>query len=184
MPKAPRHLSRRESARRPRPARLASGLARAAGFLLLWLALHGAAPKDLPVGVLAALAAAALSLHLLPPTSAQTDIGALARLLLGFPVQSLRAGLDVARRALAPRPKLAPGLVAAPARLPEGTAREAFHAWYSLQPGTLPVASEATTTLVHALDTAGPIAEGYVAGEAAFAALARKKTRKQGRGNG
>ncbi|MCK0209696.1 Na+/H+ antiporter subunit E [Starkeya koreensis] len=182
MPKAPRHLSRRESARRPRPARLASGLARAAGFLLLWLALHGAAPKDLPVGVLAAVTAAGLSLRLLPPSGRRLDLGALARLALAFPVQSLRAGLDVARRALSPHPKLAPGLVAVPARLPEGTAREAFHAWYSLQPGTLPVAADAATTLVHALDTAQPVAEDYAAGEAAFAALAREPKREHGNG--
>lgn len=151
-------------------------LARGGGFLLLWLALHGAAPNDLPVGVLAAIAATWLSLRLLPPSGRRLDLPALARLVLAFPVQSLRAGFNVAWRALAPRPDLAPGVVACPARLPEGTAREAFHAWYSLQPGTLPVGiGDEATVLVHTLDTRAPVADGYAEGEAGFATLLRER---------
>lgn len=177
MPQAPGPSSPPESPARARRRHRPAGhaLARGCGFLLLWLALHGAAPKDLPVGVLAALAATWLSLRLLPPSRLRLDIPALARLILAFPVQSLRAGLDVAWRALAPRPSLAPGIVACPARLPEGTEREAFHAWYSLQPGTLPVGTQGgATVLVHALDTAAPVAADYAVGEAGFAALLRE----------
>jgi multicomponent Na+:H+ antiporter subunit E len=80
------------------------------------------------------------------------------------------AGIDVARRAFDPRLPLRPGFVTVPTRLPPGTPRDAFCAFASLQPGTLPVdTNEDGTLLVHCLDIGQPVAEQMVADEEGFA---------------
>ncbi len=148
------------------------GAFRALAFFALWLVLHGGGLTGLAVGALTATAAAWLSLALLRPGPRPVAIGALTRLVLRFPVESVRAGLDVARRALSPSLPLRPGLVQCPVRLPAGTGRNAFHAYLSLQPGTLPVAMrDQTTLLVHALDLQQPVVAAVATGEAAFARI-------------
>lgn len=133
-------------------------LSRAAGFVLLWLALSGGAPSAFVPGALAAIAATALSLHLLPSGPARARPLALVRLALRFLWQSVRAGVDVAWRALQPSLRLKPGFVRYPARLPEGSARDAFTALTSLLPGTVPTGpDESGTLLVHCLDVDQPV---------------------------
>lgn len=142
---------------------------RGTGLLVFWVLLSGGGPADLPVGIIAAAAAAWASLRLLPPAGGRLRPVALARLALRFPVQSLIAGADVARRAFDPRLPLHPGLVHYPTRLPEGPARHAFASLMSLLPGSLPAGADATGgMLVHCLDTRQPVAAQLAAEEVRF----------------
>ena len=52
---------------------------------------------------------------------------------------------------------LRPGFVAVPLGLPPGVARNAFLAYSSLQPGTLPTSAEGEVLQVHGLDIMQPI---------------------------
>lgn len=145
-------------------------LTRGLAFLALWLVLAGASPADLPAAILATLAATWASLRLVPAAPRRTGWGAMLKLALRFPGQSIAAGSEIAWRALRPSLPLAPGMVAVPARLPPGPARDAFCAYASLVPGTLPTGEEATTLHVHSLDTTRPVAAELAREEALFAA--------------
>lgn len=148
----------RGSTRWPRPA------VRAAAFLVLWLIVHGPGPADLPVGILTALLATWTSLRLLPTGAWRPRPFAVAWVVLRFMGQSVVAGTDVARRALAPRPRLRPGLVAYRIPVPRGPVRDAFCAFESLMPGTLPAGFDPSERLiVHCLDVDQPVAAGLEA---------------------
>jgi multicomponent Na+:H+ antiporter subunit E len=149
---------------------LPAAFARATGFLVLWLVLAGFNPGDLPAAVIAVAGATWTSLRLLPPGASRVSPTGIARLALRFPGQSLLAGFDVALRAFDPRLPLRPGFVTVPTRLPPGTRRDAFCAFASLQPGTLPVdTNDDGTLLVHCLDIGHPVAEQTAADEKHFA---------------
>jgi multicomponent Na+:H+ antiporter subunit E len=140
-------------------------------YFLLWLAVSGVNPKDLPVGLAAAAAATWVCLKLLPPSGARLQLGAALAFGLDFLRLSLVSGLDVARRALSPTLDLRPGFVSAPLRLQPGPARDTFLALASLLPGTLPTGVDAAkpqTLLVHGLDVGQPIAEELAAEEILF----------------
>lgn len=148
-------------------------LARGAGFLALWLILMGTALKDLPIGLVAA-AAAAWTSTMLWPESGKLSASGLVRFLIRFIPQSVVAGVDIARRAFARRPALAPGFVTYRTSLPPGMARSASCAVMSLQPGKLPVAVDADGTLyIHCLDLREPVGEQIAADEAAFCGTLR-----------
>jgi multicomponent Na+:H+ antiporter subunit E len=128
-------------------------LARAAGFLGLWLALSGVNPSDLPAAVVAVGAATWVSLRLLPPEPRRLRPAALAGLVLRFLRQSIVGGVDVAWRAFHPRLPLRPGLVVYPVRLPRGPAQNAFATLAALVPGSTPVGPvEGGGLLIHCLD--------------------------------
>ena len=149
-----------------------AALARALAFLLLWLAVAGRKPSDLPVGVAVACAAATgRALILSPPSGGRLSIRAALVFLLDFLRLSLWSGLDVARRALSPTPDLQPGVVEARLRLPPGFARNAFCVIASLLPGTLLTGFEPDDdhkAYVHELDVGQPIAAELAAEEASF----------------
>jgi multicomponent Na+:H+ antiporter subunit E len=148
----------------------AAAFARATGFLVLWLVLAGFNPGDLPAAAVAVAAATWTSLRLLPPDGSRLSLPGIAKLVLRFPGQSLTAGIDVARRAFDPRLPLHPGFVTVPLRLPPGTQRDAFCAYASLLPGTLPVeTNDDGTLLVHCLDIGQPVAAQMAADVALFA---------------
>lgn len=135
-------------------------LGRTAALLAVWVVLIGTDPLGLAVGVLAAAAAAAVSIRLLPARAARIDPGALFALLARLPRQAITAGVDVARRALDPRLPLRPGFVSLPLRLPPGPARGAFRALASLLPGTVaasPTLDERGVLEVHCLDLDQPV---------------------------
>ena len=137
---------------------IGSAIARAAGFLALWVVLAGADPADLPAAVLAVVAATWTSLRLLPPGDWRPRLPALAALALRFFGQSVVAGVDVGWRALHPRLPLRPGFVVYPVRLPSGPARYAFCALTSQVPGTVPAGpAEGDGLLVHCLDVGQPV---------------------------
>ncbi len=148
-----------------------AALARVLAFLLLWLAVAGRKPADLPVGVAVAAAATWASLILAPPSGAHLNFRAALAFLLDFLRLSLTSGLDVARRALSPALDLQPGVVEVRLRLPLGLARNAFCVIASLLPGTLLTGfdrDEDHKAYVHGLDVRQPIAEELAAEEASF----------------
>ncbi len=141
--------------------------ARAAAFFGLWLVISGASPADLPVGVVAALIATWTSLRLLAPGTWRPRPLAVIGVVARFMGQSAIAGADVAWRALQPRPRLRPGLVACTVRVPQGPVRSAFCAFESLMPGTLPAGFDANgRLLIHCLDVGQPVAAALDADEA------------------
>jgi multicomponent Na+:H+ antiporter subunit E len=144
---------------------------RAAAFCLLWLILAGFKSSDIPAAALAVAAATWVSLQLLRPGELGLSPLGLTRLALRFPYQSVVAGLDVAWCAFAPGMPLRPGFVTFAPRLPPGLARDAFTAYASLLPGTLPVeTTDDGLLLVHCLDVAQPAAAQLAKDEAQFAA--------------
>nr|WP_294524480.1 Na+/H+ antiporter subunit E [uncultured Rhodopila sp.] len=135
-------------------------LLRAGGFLALWLVLAGVNPADLPAAAVAVAAATWVSLSLSPPSGPRVSLPDLAMLILRFPGQSLLAGIDVAMRVFDPRLPLNVDTVPYSPRLPEGAARDAFTAYASLMPGTVPVTADAGgDILIHCLDVTQPVAQ-------------------------
>lgn len=145
-------------------------LLRAAALLGLWLLLIGAAPADLPAGLVAAALGAAASVRLLPPARRRPRPAAWLALAARLLLQALVAGADAARRALDPRLPLRPGTVSVPLELRPGPRRDVFCALTSLMPGTLPAGLDADgALLVHALDLSRPVATRLTEDEARFA---------------
>ncbi len=154
----------------PTPSALPAALVRGAVFFGLWLVLTGAEPFGLPFGLIAALCATSTSLRLLPPGPGRIAPGALPRLALIMLRQSFGAGWDVALRAFAFPPRLAPGVIEVPLAIPPGPARDGFRALASLAPGSLPLEDLPDGKLrLHALDLAMPLAKDLTETEAAFA---------------
>jgi multicomponent Na+:H+ antiporter subunit E len=133
-------------------------------FGLVWTALTGGAPSAWLIGAPCAAAAVWLSRFLQRTTTGLHDTGqpagAGARIdpfsSLGFTVRffwlSVRAGIDVAGRAFAPKVRLDPRLLVYPLRLPDGSARFFFMIVISLIPGTLTADVRGDNLLVHVLD--------------------------------
>jgi multicomponent Na+:H+ antiporter subunit E len=143
---------------------------RAALLFGLWVVIdQSAKPGNLAVGALATIGATWLSLRLLPPASGRVRFASLIALLPRFLWQSLRAGVDVARRALDPRLPLAPGFIDYLVVLPRGSARNAFELISSLLPGSVPTAESESTIEYHCLDVAQPVAEQLAAEEQVYA---------------
>ena len=136
------------------------GLSRGAALFLLWVVMMPSAkPGDLAIGALSAIAATWVSLRLMPPTAGCLNLGALAALLPHFFWETVRAGIDVARRALAPSLKLNPGFVRCPLGFPQGFARNTFATITSLIPGTVPSGEDNEVLIYHCLDTTQPVVE-------------------------
>jgi multicomponent Na+:H+ antiporter subunit E len=142
--------------------------ARYACFLCVWFMIANWQESDIIVGLVACALALWISLSLLPPTDARPRFVPLTRLSLRFLTSSVVAGVDVARRALAPRLDLRLGILAVPLTLPPGDARNAFLLLQSLQPGTLPTNAEGEMLQVHCLDISQPVAGSVVADEVLF----------------
>jgi multicomponent Na+:H+ antiporter subunit E len=148
-------------------------LVRGVLFLALWIVLMGPALRDLPVGIVASIAATLASAELWAGNSRLSAAG-LLRFVTRFVARSIIAGVDVARLAMASKPPVHPGFVRYRAMWPDGMTRSTFWALSSLQPGTLAVASEPDgTMIVHCLDTRHPVHEQIAADEAAFRAIFR-----------
>lgn len=150
------------------PGSAPGAIARAAGFLGLWLVLAGADLADLPAAALAVVAATWTSLRLLPPGGSRRSPVALAQLAWRFLRQSVIAGADVAWRALDPRLPLRPGFVTYPVRFPPGTTRNVFATLTSLLPGTVPCGDHSGQLVYHCLDVDQPVVSQLAAEEAAL----------------
>lgn len=156
-----------------------AALARGASFAALWLVLlPSAQPEDLVLGALTALASTGVSLRLLPPDAGRVRLLALLALGPRFLWQSVAAGIDVARRAFAPRMPLEPGLLTYPAGLPRGPVRSAFTTITCLVPGTVASGEDDTGTVYHCLDSSQPVLDQLRNEERAYAkALVPGRTR-------
>lgn len=155
-------------------------LSRGAGFILFWIIVAGVDPSDLPAAAVAVGSATWASLVLLPPRRGRVSVSGLLRLAVRFPVQSMIAGVDVARRAFDPRLPLRPGFVSCATRLPAGMERNLLGTMLSLVPGTLPAGTDERGGLyIHCLDVRQPI-PARVAFEEAL--LARALGRELGDG--
>lgn len=123
-----------------------------AGLAGLWWLLSGGAPSSwligVPVVVMAIFAARRLGATALPGLS----LPGLARLLPLFLWESVRGGVDVARRVLATPMRIAPGFATYPLRLRHPGARLLFANSVSLLPGTLAVDLRDDCLAIHALD--------------------------------
>jgi len=119
---------------------------------LLWGALNGADGRSWLVGGPVILVAAWLSARLAPPERGRLSRTGSARFAGFFLIESLRGGLDVARRALNPRLPMNPGIVCYPLRLPPGRARWFFCCVISLLPGTAVIKMDDQQICVHELD--------------------------------
>lgn len=160
-----------EAARRGLPLRALAG--RTLGYFTLWIVLGPRGPADLAVGLAAALAAAALSLWLLPTGENRVSFPGAVRFAARFLRQSAVSGIEVARRVFSRDMALQPGVISADTRMTPGLARDTFRAVASLQPGTLPLPAQAGEEqagrlLVHTLDTRAEIAEMLATDEAAL----------------
>ena len=137
-----------------------AGLARGAAFFVLWLVMMPSIkPGDLAIGALSAIAATWVSLRFMPPAAGCLNFSALVALLPHFIRETVLAGIDVARRALAPSLRLAPGFVRCPLGFPPGFARNTFATITSLIPGTVPSGEDDGVLVYHCLDTTQPVVE-------------------------
>jgi multicomponent Na+:H+ antiporter subunit E len=128
-------------------------------LFLVWVVLSGGEGADVVPGIVAAMAAKALSLALFPPRRGRLRLVPLGEYAVRFVAQSVTAGIDVARRALDPRLPINPGYARCPLLLPPGLARNIFTTLTSLLPGTVPIGPDAHDRLVvHCLDVAQPVA--------------------------
>jgi multicomponent Na+:H+ antiporter subunit E len=141
---------------------------RTLAYLLLWVVLIGVDPLDFAVGVPTAALATWASLRLLPPGTPGLRIMAALALEPRFLWQSVVAGVDVARRALAPGVRLNPGFITFPSSLPRGPLRNWFAAISSLMPGTVPVGDEPKAMEYHCLDVSQPVVDQLKAEEQAW----------------
>ena len=124
---------------------------RAVPLAVLWFVLTGTGdPGTWMIGGPAVLAAALVSLHVIPPL--RVNIVELLRFTPVFLAQSFSAAFDVAWRTFALRPPIAPAQITYDMHLPDGLARVAFMNTVSLLPGTLSAAVEGARLSVHVLD--------------------------------
>jgi multicomponent Na+:H+ antiporter subunit E len=161
-------MAQHSSAENVPPVRAA--LARGALLFAFWLALMPSVKVgDLVIGAFATAAATWASLRLLPPHAGSLRFGSLLSLVPHFLWESVLAGIDVARRALAPSLALRPGFVKCPLGLPPGFARNTFSTITSLLPGSVPAGDDDGVLVYHCLDTAQPVVEQLWEEERLFA---------------
>ncbi|TLP79850.1 Na+/H+ antiporter subunit E [Nesterenkonia sphaerica] len=116
---------------------------RAAVLAGVWLGFTAASPDYAVYGLFSVASCTALSLWLLPPRGPvrvrrwPRRLWFSAVLGLWFGGQSVRGGVDVARRALRRPVRIDPAVVTAPIDLPEGHARQVAMVLMNLMPGSM-----------------------------------------------
>jgi multicomponent Na+:H+ antiporter subunit E len=139
---------------------LATAMGRGTAYFVLWLLLiQSGKPADLAIGALTSVVATFVSLRLMPPSCGSLRFGKLVALLPHFTWESVRAGMDVAGRALSPRMPLNPGFVTCPLSMPPGFARNTFATITSLLPGSVPADEDEGVLVYHCLDDTAPVVE-------------------------
>ncbi|MFZ5831023.1 MAG: Na+/H+ antiporter subunit E [Planctomycetota bacterium] len=124
---------------------------RALLFAALWWVLTEGRPDSWIIGGPAVVAAALASAWLSPGASRRLSLRAAVGFVAFFAVESLRAGFDVAWRAVTL--DIAPAMVSYPLSLRDTSARVLFAGSVSLLPGTVTAGIEKDTLHVHSLDT-------------------------------
>lgn len=116
-----------------------------------WWVMSEADRSAIAFGLPVVLLALSASVLLPSPEGPGWSPVGLVRYAIAFLTGSLHGGIDVARRALAPRLRLSPAMVRYPLRLPEGPARHLFMGTLNLMPGTLSVNMDADELEIHVL---------------------------------
>lgn len=133
-------------------------LIRWVAFFALWLVLmQSLKSADLLIGLVATIGATWASVRLLPPATGSIRFASLLLLMPHLLWESVRAGVDVAARALAPIPRLNPGFVSCPLNFPPGMARNTFATITSLLPGTVACGEVNGVLVYHCLDISEPV---------------------------
>ena len=152
-------------------ARPSQWIGRLAALALLWWVVAGGTASSWIVGV-PTIAAAALLAPRAPRGPWRLSLPGALRFTTFFLRESLRGGVDVARRVSAPRPRIAPGLLHYHWRLPSGSpARALFALCAGLLPGTLVANVSEQALLIHALDMGAPVGDDLAALEQRIASL-------------
>jgi multicomponent Na+:H+ antiporter subunit E len=129
---------------------------RAALLTLLWWVLVEGEMHGPALAIASVAMALGASLVLVPRVRWRLPVGAIATFIPYFLWQSVRGGLDVARRAIHPRLPISPRLVEYEPGLRTPSSRALFAGIVSLLPGTLSVdLPEAGPLRMHVLDGAG-----------------------------
>lgn len=102
-----------------------------------WWALTEGDRAGFAFGVPVVLLALLTSVSFPSPRAPRWSLPGLLRLALLFLTGSFRAGLDIALRALLPRPAIHPAMIRYPLRLPAGAGRPLFIGLMNLMPGTV-----------------------------------------------
>ena len=123
-----------------------------AAALAAWLALTGAQPRSLVVGV-PTIVAALLAVRASGGAALWPRLLAVPGFALWLLVAMLRSAWDVARRMLASEHGFTPGMVRYELRLRGPGARAAYMNAITLTPGTLSAALDGDRLWVHALDS-------------------------------
>jgi multicomponent Na+:H+ antiporter subunit E len=137
--------------------RLWAAASHAAVLAALWWALTGGAAGSWVVGVPVVILATLASQALWRRRTGWLSPLALLHFAVYFLRESLRGGLDVGRRALAPSLPLRPGLVTLRSRIPPGPAEVFLVNCLSLLPGTLSVDLRGAVLTLHVLDQDMPV---------------------------
>jgi multicomponent Na+:H+ antiporter subunit E len=120
-------------------------------FALLWWALTGGNGASWIIGAPVILLATWLSASFAGIGRVRLSATGLARYLVFFLIESIRGGVDVARRALLPGTHIDPHFLHYRTGLAEGIERDMLVYTISLLPGTLAVDIEDDRLIVHAL---------------------------------
>lgn len=146
-------------------------LRRLALLVLVWVGLNGTDWDSWIIGCPTVVAAAWVSVRLLPRGCWRWTLRGGIGFVGFFLRESLRGGWDVAGRALGWGPALSPAIVRHRLRLPAGPARLFFCGAVGLLPGTTVVAVEEQWFHIHALDCSPRVAEELSELEGRVAAL-------------
>lgn len=144
------HARGRDTPRRPRLG-WANRAVRAGLFASLWWVLTGGDSSSWIIGVPVVLVAAWLSASLAGTAAFRLSLPGFARYLVFFVVESIRGGVDVARRVLLPGGQVEPHLLEYRTGLADGLPRDMLVYTVSLLPGTLAVDIEGDRLTLHAL---------------------------------
>lgn len=148
-----------------------SAAIRTALLLLAWWALTEGDPAGIVFGLIAALLVALLSLRFFPAPGRRPRLLAALAFSGYFMLRSVAAGVDVARRLLAPRLPIKPGYVIYTTSLPAGSPRWLLANTLSLLPGTLSVTLRGRELELHCLDTDMPVGEDVASTELRIARM-------------
>jgi multicomponent Na+:H+ antiporter subunit E len=146
----------RDRARRWSPGAI---LLRVIAMAILWLVLAEGEVRYWGLVLGAVIAAALVSLLLMPSSGLGFSPIGFLRFAPFFLGQSVLGGVDVALRALSLRPRIDPVYVECRLRLNEEPARVLVANTMSLMPGTLSVSLEGRRLKMHVLDRAMPAVE-------------------------
>ena len=150
----PRHSAdsaRSEAAARPPRFGWTNWLVRSGVFAALWWVLTAGEGGSWIIGVPVVLMAAWLSISLAGTAAFRFSFAGLARYLVFFVIESVRGGVDVARRVLLPGGQVEPHLLQYRTGLAQGLPRDMLVYTVSLLPGTLAVDIEGDRLTLHAL---------------------------------